>query len=295
MINFAVIGAQKSGTTALFEYLKKHPEIRLPTNKEASYFLQNSDWNEFSNLCYEKKPGATKTGSVTPQYMCNLSCIERMKAENPEIRIIALLRDPMSRARSHYTMNVRRNKTTNTFLSEVKRCALLKGVGDPNLRDEVDAILHWGEYGRILQAYYNAFSSNQILVIPSQELEEQPEQTFEKILRHLEVDAQWRPPNLGKKYHVGGKSTILPTVKWWSNIKFLKTIWRHCFSEKMRSKLLFWYETNNVKKPVNEQEQLSVEVTDIFVEYYSTDRGLVQSVDKLYTSWAENWLESKNQ
>ena len=45
-LDFIVIGAQKSGTTALFEYLRHHPELYLPSGKEAPFFSHDSEWND---------------------------------------------------------------------------------------------------------------------------------------------------------------------------------------------------------------------------------------------------------
>ena len=45
-LDFIVIGAQKSGTTTLFEYLRRHPELFLPSGKEAPFFSHDSEWNE---------------------------------------------------------------------------------------------------------------------------------------------------------------------------------------------------------------------------------------------------------
>jgi hypothetical protein len=292
MIDFVVIGAQKGGTTALYEYLKNHPEIALPVGKEAAYFLQDLRWTDFYARSYSEKNGFKKIGSISPHYMCEPSCALRMKDESPELRIVAILRDPLSRAYSHYKMNVRRKYVDDSFDNEVLRCSSLRHLADDVSRNEADSILYWGEYGRILREYFKIFSSEQILLVDYANFKDSPAASFKRICQHLQVSSQWAPVNLGKKYHVGGRETILPPMKFWAKIGIARTFWKLLVSDKLKAKLRFWYEVNNVKS-VNESAAFSPNVKKCFIQHYKADRGLVGEVDELYKKWFRGWEQTE--
>ncbi len=74
-LDFIVIGAQKSGTTTLFEYLRGHPELYLPPGKEAPFFSHEEVWKDgWGEYVRRNFPGAGEAGdrlwgTVTPHYM----------------------------------------------------------------------------------------------------------------------------------------------------------------------------------------------------------------------------------
>ncbi len=290
MIDFIIIGAQKAGTTALYEYLKTHPEINLPINKEAAYFLQDLPWQEFYNENYVDKKGNRKTGSISPHYMCGRSAAGRIRKESPDSKFVALLRDPLTRAYSHYQMNLRRNHVQSGFNEEVQRCVTLRGNGKIESDCEADAILLWGEYGRILKPFYDCFPKEQILLLDFLDFKRNPKSVFNSICCHLGISSQWVPANLGKPYHVGGRRTVLPSLKFWSERKMIKAFWKLFFSQKMKSRLKFWYEINNVKKN-QEETEFSTKIKQCFLNYYKADLGNVAEVDKFYKKWFKDWAK----
>ena len=95
-LDFIVIGAQKSGTTSLHEYLSRHPEIGVGTKKELHYFdkdkyfkkgINYSDYHEF----FDFKEGKKVYGETTPSYIYKEKFIDRIKEYNPDIKLIVLL------------------------------------------------------------------------------------------------------------------------------------------------------------------------------------------------------------
>lgn len=107
--SFIIVGAQKAGTTSLFKYLTQHRSIKSTLLKEVHYFDLNyhkplSWYNSFFPL---KKKNDDITGEASPYYMFHPYAIRRIAAFNPNIKIIVLLREPVSRAISHYYHEVR--------------------------------------------------------------------------------------------------------------------------------------------------------------------------------------------
>ena len=120
-LDFLVIGAQKAGTTSLFEYLRRHPEVELPPDKEAPFFSHDPTWalgwEPYIERTFGRRDAGKKRGTVTPQYMAggvfgaapgaldghyDESTVPlRIQKYAPDVRLIVLLREPISRAISH--------------------------------------------------------------------------------------------------------------------------------------------------------------------------------------------------
>jgi hypothetical protein len=119
--NFLIVGAARCGTTALWEYLRQHPEIYFPEKKECRYFSNikdkylANDYDRLMNRTYmdnredylqlfEKADRARAIGDVSPDYLYNHEeSIPRIFEElGPDVKIIITLRDPRYRAFSHY-------------------------------------------------------------------------------------------------------------------------------------------------------------------------------------------------
>ena len=117
MPDFLIVGAAKSGTTALYHYLGQHPEVFLSPIKETNFFAQkgkNLDfngpkdnlithkktitetvdyYNQFTNVTNEKA-----IGEICPSYLYYKDAPKNIKEHIPEVKIIAILREPVSRA-----------------------------------------------------------------------------------------------------------------------------------------------------------------------------------------------------
>src|SRR5690606_19149476 len=113
--NFLVIGAQKAGTTWLYDVLRRHPDIFLPETKELSYFCQlDSDGNELNHFSrldlawyegfFSAQDTETAIGEISPMYLCDEMAPRRIASTFPSIKLIAALRDPVERAASEYWM-----------------------------------------------------------------------------------------------------------------------------------------------------------------------------------------------
>lgn len=235
-LDFLVIGAQKAGTTSLFEYLRRHPEIYLPTIKEAPYFSQDAvrrrGWEAYLEKIFPFADPGQRWGTVTTHYMFGavydgedapvLSEIgydertvpERIHECLPDVRLIAILRDPVERARSHHAMAVLNGIEHRSFEDAID--ALLSPEALERHRrapQEATAYVVWGEYGRILKGYFDVFPPSQILVAFTDELENDPKGLLRRIHEFLEVTPGVMPDNLGARYRESGTSRKLSWLK----------------------------------------------------------------------------------
>ena len=97
-----VIGSQKAGTTALFDYLSDDPRLNLSRDKEVHFFDDESqDWSSPDYAVYHARFDLTRPGlmgEATPIYVFWPESMERLAAYNPDARLILMLRDPAHRA-----------------------------------------------------------------------------------------------------------------------------------------------------------------------------------------------------
>ncbi|MEM9050662.1 MAG: sulfotransferase domain-containing protein [Bacteroidota bacterium] len=106
-----IIGAQKGGTSALFEILKQHPHLAAASKKEIHYF-DNDEWYEEGNiheynshfLLPHEGPLRAKAFEATPIYIFHPLIAERLHRYNPKLKLIVSLREPAERAFSAWTM-----------------------------------------------------------------------------------------------------------------------------------------------------------------------------------------------
>jgi len=218
-LDFLIIGAQKSRTTTLHEVMIDHPGIRLPSLKEAMFFTDEeryrAGWPAHFKAFYSAPDTEAKVGKASPQYLIEPKVAARIKAHNPDIRLIVILRNPIDRAFSHFRMNLRRNLVTQNF-SEFVRSALQSDVlAADRLRpaigteSEARCALVWSEYARQLAPYRAAFSRDQILVLFTEHLSRAPEHVFPAIFSFIGVDPEWTSNKMGRAFHKGGVTSRL--------------------------------------------------------------------------------------
>ena len=129
-VDFLIVGAQKSGTSALDEYLRGHSEIQMAKRKEAHFFdVENNfvsrvDYSKYHAL-FEDDCGRTRKGEATPIYMYWYEAPKRIWEYNPNMKLMAVLRNPIDRAFSHWNMERDKN-TDNLPFSEAIRTEAMR-------------------------------------------------------------------------------------------------------------------------------------------------------------------------
>jgi hypothetical protein len=228
ILDFIVIGAQKAGTTSLFQYLKQHPQVSLPAGKEVPYFSHDTThargWTAYmGNLIRHDglADPARKWGTVTPQYMVGgvykstaggalsngydeRTVPLRIHQRLPNVRLIAILRDPVERALSHHRMMVVKGPERRSFddaIDELLRPDALKRAR--RHPQERTGYIVWGEYDRILAGYFDVFPREQILVVFTEELERAPQELLSRIHEFIGVRVDFEPDNLGARFRKG--------------------------------------------------------------------------------------------
>lgn len=225
-LDFFVVGAAKAGTTALHHLLRTHPELCLPEGKELPYFVTPTHAYyespaEFFADAFEHRGEGQLCGTVTPQYLYGAllgpdrpatapdspetTIPARIRDAYPGAKLIAILRDPVARAHSHHRMSTMRGIERRPFDLAVEELLGPEALAGSRLRpDETNGYVVLGEYGRLLGGYFDVFPREQLLVLFQDQLEEDPGAVCAAVFAFLGVDPDFRPPNLGRRYHDGG-------------------------------------------------------------------------------------------
>lgn len=209
-VDFLVIGAQKSGTTSLFKHIQQHPSLYLPPQKEVNFFANDDRFrkglNWYIQTFFEGAGEDRLWGEVSPQYMGYKCAAPRIHAAFPQVKLIAILRNPIDRSYSQYRMAIRRGIETRSFhevIANQRRDSLDLPEAEAG-HDWPHSVLCFSLYGRVLEGYLRYFDKERILILFQENLLADPHEATSRLFSFLGVDDTYVPPNMGKKYHEGG-------------------------------------------------------------------------------------------
>jgi len=216
-IDFFLVGAAKSGTSIISEWLKAHPSIFIPQIKETNFFSTDIEVNDFSSAykqntfldlesyfkdedlrplhisfvrqkshmekLYEMAPPGTINGECSTSHLYSLSAANNIYQHNAQAKIIMILRNPVERAYSHYLMARKYGFTNLSFREAVERdiSARKKGWGINELYVDL------GLYSKQIQRYKDLFPGGQIRIMKYEELQDDPQRCFDTICLFLGV------------------------------------------------------------------------------------------------------------
>jgi sulfotransferase family protein len=194
--DFLILGAQKAGTTALYAYLRWHPEITGPSFKEVSFFDRHYAHGERWYRAHMPVRRSGVVGEASPSYLFHPLAPERVARMLPEARLIALLRNPVDRAFSHYQHEVALGREPLTFEEALAR-------EDERMQGELERMLAdpsyfshawWnytyaarGRYAEQLERWHAAFPREQVLVLLTDDLAADTAGTYRRTLEFLGV------------------------------------------------------------------------------------------------------------
>jgi hypothetical protein len=186
---FVVVGAQKSGTTTIHDLLAQHDEIWMSDPKELHFFDNHNDRGlDWYSDQFTPRDGERQWGESTPFYMYNDRARTAMLDALPDARFVAVLREPVSRAYSHYWFarskgREPRESFASAIAAEPQRLADSKD-GQPPAFSYLDR----GRYLRQLKALESGSSRDRILVLLTDDLQDDPLGAAQSVCRFLDVD-----------------------------------------------------------------------------------------------------------
>ena len=205
LLDFAIVGAQKGGTTALRHFLSAHPEVAMCA-EEVHLFDSpdySSDWTreqiddryrrELDETAYRKV-----CGESTPVYMFLSDVAPELKRYNPRLKLIVLLRDPVQRAISAYYMEKDRGAEDKplwlALLLEPVRCRLDRDPRAWTSAHRQHAYRRRGLYSKQLHNLFRHFAPKQVLVLRNADLRRNHHAVLRRVFRFLGVSEDVRIP-----------------------------------------------------------------------------------------------------
>ncbi len=203
--DFFIVGHAKCGTTALYEMLRRHPQIHMPAKEPRFFAMKDSDEEDahdtpgrrprtldgYRALFADARPDQL-IGEATPAYLRSPLAAERIAAVQPDARIIAVLREPTSFLRSFHLQSVRGyNETQSDFQ---KAIALVEprreGRSLPRLSRAPWDLLYTDHvrYVEQLRRYEQAFTREQMLVLIYDDFRADNQAGVRSVLRFLQLD-----------------------------------------------------------------------------------------------------------
>ena len=226
--DFLIVGAQKSGTTSLYDYLSQHPQLLPSFEKEVHYFnggllptvdiyKKGTAWYRANFPVKRKADAQAITFEASPLYLFNPLVPKRIFDLLPQVKLIVLLRNPTDRAISHYFHERRLNREPlpiyDAFQAEEER--LQETHEQKDYQSEVfknHSYKSRGLYKVQLERYCKYFNRSQLLIINSEDFFSNPRETLEKVFDFVGVDSTFRNRNYKNRSFSRNKTQVAPEV-----------------------------------------------------------------------------------
>jgi hypothetical protein len=182
-----IVGAQRSGTTSLFNYLAQHPDVRQPLGKEIHYFdlhyARGIRWYRGRFPFRHRLRRGALTMDASPYYLLHPLAPERAARLLPGVKLVAILRNPIDRAFSHYQHEVRDGRETLSFPEAIEREAERLGEEEERLRRDPTyysynhhrySYTRRGRYLEQITRWMQHYPRSRLLVIQSERLFSEP-------------------------------------------------------------------------------------------------------------------------
>lgn len=228
--NFFIVGAAKSGTTTLYDYLKGHPEVFMPKDdlhKEPSHFSNLITWykkpEKYFPLFNDAKPQQRWIGEASTAYLSDPSAAANIHKYNPNARIIIILRNPADRAYSMYCWMVQEGyEYVSSFeraLSIEERRTLRKipNFWEPQYYYNY-LYFRAGLYYEQVKRYFDLFPGN-VLVMTFEELLAGAKNDYAAVREFLKIGPHGASPDVSNP----SVRVVHPMVQFWlrkANNKF---------------------------------------------------------------------------
>jgi Sulfotransferase domain len=216
--NFIIVGAMRSGTTTLFTYLSRHPDVFMPPQKELHYFdVHYGEGIGWYERWFDVGHDVCARGEASQTYMYDPASVERISLDLPSARLIAILRDPVDRAYSHYWMNRSRGREDLSF--EEALVAESTRIGRPDGLDKfVYSYADRGRYVVQLERLSVTYPRDRLLVLLFDDLVADPDGTAATLYRFLEVDP-FQPLHADRRANAQQAFRSLRARRWAQHLK----------------------------------------------------------------------------
>lgn len=295
--NFLIIGFPKAGTTSVYNHLRSHPDIFMPNNTELRYFNNAQvmkhlggpgdeqiptkickNQNEYSSY-FKDWNGENAIGECTTNYIFYKEGLASIKSKlRDDVKLIVLLREPVSRAFSHYQYFIRREKEKLSFEDAIKEENKRKANGWNDGWFYLDNSLYSSKISNLLDLKLNfrAFLFEDFI--------KDPQNFLKMIYKYLNVDDQFTPENLDLTFNKGGVYKKKTLINWMlSPSKFrssVKSILPNALTQELRIRRDKFISKQTVPLKIDQKTELELR------SFFNNDvKRLSQMLDLDFTAW----------
>ena len=299
--NFFIVGAAKSGTTALAQYLSEHPDVAMCTPKEPHYFATDmegyravTNLEEYLGLYEPAGNEAKRLGEASVYYLVSDVAIKNIHDFDSNAKILVMLRNPMDMVYSlHSQLYQSANEDVDDFtdawhLVPERRQGrrIPKGCNDSKILDYREV----AKFGEQLERVYKYFPRNQVKVILFDDFKSSTREVYREVLTFLEVqddgkeefpvvNPNTKPKSFFVKKMIKNQSPIFQVIK-----KIMKSITG-------KKELGVAAVVNNLNTRVVERKEMDKTIRAELVKEYQAD---VMKLSELISVDLEHWLFEKS-
>jgi hypothetical protein len=294
MPNFLILGAAKTGTTSIYRYMKQHPDIYMSPAKEPRFFIFEDEILQFNGIgdeietakttlqeyqeLFAKVKGEKAIGEATTMYLWSEKAPQRIKHYIPNVRLIAILRDPVERAYSNYLhLKQAKREPFNSFSEALKQ--------EPQrIKDNWWPFWYYqdqGFYYQQLQRYFDLFAKEQIKIFLYEDLTTNPLKLLQDIFNFLELDEGFKPDfsTQIRKSRPTPKNKVLHSLV--SQPNSFKSLLKPLLPKKIREQIV-----NNINQKNLMKSQVSGETRQQLITEYQEDILQLQDlIQRDLSSW----------
>lgn len=192
-VNALIIGAGRSGTTTLYTYLKGHGDVCFSYIKEVPFFSLKEHFakgEKYYHSFFRKCGRAPVLASADTYLLMDQKAISRVKAYNPAMKILVMLREPVARAYSSYTYSVNfgHHKAYASFLDSMEVEKEITREPDIVRRNNLGHF-YGSLYYEHLSKWMEVFPREQLLLLKTSDLLEHPEKFSGDVCSFLGIPA----------------------------------------------------------------------------------------------------------
>ena len=185
--DFLIVGAPRSGTTLLYEVLSAHPDVFMSPIKEPGYFCNGKvrDLDDYLAL-FERAETHVISGEATTLYLYDKQAAGRIHEHNPRMNLVAVLRDPVERAYSHYLQHVVLGSNVDESFEQSlagESARIVQG------RSPFTYYRQLGCYGSQILRYLQHFPREQLLFLLHDDLKQNPAAICRRLFQFLGVNS----------------------------------------------------------------------------------------------------------
>lgn len=205
--NLFIVGAPKSGTTSLYEYLKDHPQVYMSPVKEPNYFAPDladprdrmlhypADEKAYLDL-FADAGAAVRRGEASVRYLYSTEAPGLIRRAAPDAAIVIMLRNPVDMAHSLYMHMVAAGLEEAETFAEALAAEDGRHRGEgvpPRMNPRLSTYRDRATYGTQVPRWLEVFGPERVHTIIFEDFASNPEAEFVRLLGFLELDTTYRP------------------------------------------------------------------------------------------------------